>query len=846
MQQGSYTVSLQTATARGYSAVSVPQTIVVKDILIISVGDSYGSGEGAPDSFVKFGLLGYAETPAVWQDQRCHRSAWAGPSQAAAILEQSDPRTSVTFVSLACSGATINTPIDDNPDDGNANGDINWSAYQGSGLLTGYSGIEHDRSYDPASFLPPQMEQAARIAKDREIDALTISGGGNDMHFANVITDCVLSDCSTNTTTANRIANDFVQLEIRYQELADFINNERDTTDVPALNITPDRVFITEYPDPTRDMDGDWCQVNQLDDPLLALPVTGITAQEMEWASDNLVKPMNEAIQTHATHHGWNYVTGIAAEFFGDPANGVPGRGWCALGEDANGEPNNWVNRSVQALGMQGPVTIPLGLFAFYGVLGLGLSIVSSGISLLLTLVSTALLVLELKGTAGTMHPNRMGQMVYARHIASAVQNRFNGVVPQPGDTTRPVIAAAQNITVETLDAAGSVVTYPIPATTDNVDGQGLASCAPVSGSLFAIGTTPVTCTAQDSSGNQATPVSFSVTIEPITGTLPAPAVVRTSIHSGCTYANSDDQSIENGAGPVSFDGTNVNGYAGVDALKARASATNDDCGMRVTSAMNLTVGAGETNLVDGDPVLLAVTLGLDGTLTTSADDNQVAIAEMAANYSIAETNCLNPGPRPAFVGEDSDYCPSIVEFSASIDMDQYGGATDQWYARAMWSVTSNVGDEQSDFADTFCDDGCADPVSVPFDTGARTVIFESFVGARLRVSGMLDAFSTGYLGATAVSDFANTFSLGVVQSAPGYEGLSFDYTQEPTNQPPVVKITGPSSVEEGGSVTLTANGSDPEGGELTYAWDLDGDGVFETIGQEATVSAAALDGPMT
>ncbi len=840
LQQGTYSVSLNVTMADGYTADSAPQTIVVKDILIISVGDSYGSGEGAPDSFVKFGLLGYAETPAVWQDQRCHRSAWAGASKAAAILEQSDPHTSVTFVSLACSGATINTPIDDNPDDGV----VNMAKYQGGGLLTGYSGIEHDGSYNPTSFLPPQMEQAARIANGRAIDALTISGGGNDMHFANVIIDCVLSDCSTNTTTANRIANDFIQLEIRYQELAAFINNERDTSDVPALNITPDRVFITEYPDPTRDMDGSWCQVNQLDDPLLAFPVTGITRTEMAWASGNLVKPMNQAIQNYATQHGWNYVTGIAAEFFGDPANGVPGRGWCALGEDANGEPNNWVNRSVQALGMQGPVTAPLGLFAFYGTLGIGLSIVSGGISLVLTLVSAAVLIVELKGTAGTMHPNRMGQMVYARHIASAVQNRFNGVVPQPGDTTPPAIAPAQNITVETLDAAGAIVNYPIPATTDNVDGPGLASCAPVSGGLFPIGTTPVTCSAQDSSGNQAPPVNFSVTVEPTTGALPDPAVVRTSLRSGCTYANSDDQSIENGAGPVSFDGTNVTGYAGVDALKARASATNDDCGMRVTSAMNLTVGAGETNLVDGDPVLLVVTLGLDGTLTTSADDNQVAIAEMAANYSIAETNCLSPGPSPALFGDDGGYCPSIVDFSASIDMDQYGGATDQWYARAMWSVTSNVGDEQSDFADIYCDDGCADPVRLPFNTGVRTVIFESFVGARLSVSGMLDTFATGYLGATAVSDFANTFSLGVVQPAAGFEGLSIDYTQEVINQSPTVEIAGPYSVEEGDSVTLTASGNDPEGSALTYVWDLDGDGEYETSGQDATFSAAAIDGP--
>jgi hypothetical protein len=47
--------------------------------------------------------------------------------------------------------------------------------------------------------------------------------------------------------------------------------------------------------------------------------------------------------------------------------------------------------------------------------------------------------------------------------------------------------------------------------------------------------------------------------------------------------------------------------------------------------------------------------------------------------------------------------------------------------------------------------------------------------------------------------------------------------------------------VNEGGSVTLTASGSDPKGGPLTYTWDLDNNGSFETLGQNVTFSAATL-----
>src|SRR5262249_1170292 len=61
-------------------------------------------------------------------------------------------------------------------------------------------------------------------------------------------------------------------------------------------------------------------------------------------------------------------------------------------------------------------------------------------------------------------------------------------------------------------------------------------------------------------------------------------------------------------------------------------------------------------------------------------------------------------------------------------------------------------------------------------------------------------------------------------------------------NQPPTV-TAGPFSVNEGSSVQLTATGNDPEQGPLTYAWDLNNDGSFETSGKQANFSAAQLDG---
>jgi predicted extracellular nuclease len=63
-------------------------------------------------------------------------------------------------------------------------------------------------------------------------------------------------------------------------------------------------------------------------------------------------------------------------------------------------------------------------------------------------------------------------------------------------------------------------------------------------------------------------------------------------------------------------------------------------------------------------------------------------------------------------------------------------------------------------------------------------------------------------------------------------------------NAPPTANAGGPYSVPEGGSVTLAATGSDPNGDSLTYAWDLDNNGSFETAGQSVSFGAALLDGP--
>jgi hypothetical protein len=80
-------------------------------------------------------------------------------------------------------------------------------------------------------------------------------------------------------------------------------------------------------------------------------------------------------------------------------------------------------------------------------------------------------------------------------------------------DTTAPtLIGTPSNMTVVTANPAGAGVTYAPPTATDLVDSSPSDVCAPASGSTFPLGTTTVTCTATDATGNHAAS-SFGVTV---------------------------------------------------------------------------------------------------------------------------------------------------------------------------------------------------------------------------------------------------------------------------------------------------------------------------------------------
>ena len=112
------------------------------------------------------------------------------------------------------------------------------------------------------------------------------------------------------------------------------------------------------------------------------------------------------------------------------------------------------------------------------------------------------------------------------------------GSVSVPSDTTPPTIHVPSPITAEATSASGASVGYTVTAT-DNVDASPSLACAPASGSVLPLGTTTVSCTSTDSSGNTAH-ASFTVTVRDTTPpalTLPSTITREATSGSGATVS---------------------------------------------------------------------------------------------------------------------------------------------------------------------------------------------------------------------------------------------------------------------------------------------------------------------
>jgi hypothetical protein len=294
--QGYYPVNVTVHTfwpaAEGVSQ-PLRRIVAVRDYLLVSMGDSLASGEGNPDVSGSYSyqllrdwsLIHRVEHKAArWRDQRCHRSARSGPALAAKALEDADPKTSVTFVSVACSGAELKHLISDR-----------YAGIAPSGSLT----------------MPPQVDAVAALTGPgsprggRPIDALTISAGINDLGFGDIVKRCAMNNNlrvgHTDCVTSGGIGRALDTLPAKYRQLAGAIHVK-----LPGVR----EIYLNDYPaDVFRD---GGCG-------LLGLPGVGIDSGEggfMQVYGNRLNNEIRKATDRfRGDAYRWNMIGDLALPF---------------------------------------------------------------------------------------------------------------------------------------------------------------------------------------------------------------------------------------------------------------------------------------------------------------------------------------------------------------------------------------------------------------------------------------------------------------------------------------------------------------------------------------------------
>ncbi len=171
-----------------------------REFVVVAMGDSYASGEGAPELPGSFSYDSatrrWVGTRETWtrrgddldQARRCHRSPLSGFGQAIDRVRRTfaASEVTVTFRSVACSGAGIRFTKD--PLSG-----LPGTSTTGGGLLTRYIGFAGENGPGDAPLAPQVQAIREHLTQtNKRADAVLLNVGGNDFGFAHLIFLCAV------------------------------------------------------------------------------------------------------------------------------------------------------------------------------------------------------------------------------------------------------------------------------------------------------------------------------------------------------------------------------------------------------------------------------------------------------------------------------------------------------------------------------------------------------------------------------------------------------------------------------------------------------------------------------
>lgn len=329
---------------------------------IVSIGDSFASGEGnpiEPGEHNETGeLIGRHERWGPPEDadaRRCHRSPLAHGAQAVELLRRRFPDLAIEFVHVACSGATIT-----------------------KGLLGAYEGVEPRSGAAPMAPQLRQVNAALRRAGIGRADALVVNIGVNDIGFADLLRACLvfyLGDCDKQQGTVDTTMSRLATLSSRFDRLQRAISGRSGAT--APLDAVPGRTYLVEYPDPTKDENGNYCHGKPQGDLL-----DQVTGSESRWVSEEVVPVLNQHVReavdsARAVGLDWQYVSRTVEDF--------ENRGFCAGRA-------RFLNTTRDALLAQGADALALGPFS---------------------------------ASNGMVHPNLPGHAAVAVRVAAAIERQI-------------------------------------------------------------------------------------------------------------------------------------------------------------------------------------------------------------------------------------------------------------------------------------------------------------------------------------------------------------------------------------------------------------------------------------